>query len=162
MCGCCTCGCCWMSCMMGWYWPSALRRYCTSSIPGMSSLPMSRPSSRSFFCFISARCFRCLSLAADRTLSRRAASSGDSSSPAFCCVGLNVGSSGEGRGSSGGGGADCCTCDIDRRLFRPAWRSRSRFRRCLSAAFSRLFRWLSVSFSRERLRDDGGVAEIGA
>jgi hypothetical protein len=155
-------GCCCNSWMpICWYCPSALSRYWTSSMPGRSSFPISSPSSLSFFCFTNARCFRCRSLAAARTFSRRAASSGESSSPFSCCVGNGV-CSGTGMGSSGGGGGGGCTCCIDRRLFSPAWRSLSRFRRCLSAAFSRLLRWLSVSFSRERLRDDGGVAEIGA
>jgi hypothetical protein len=38
-----------------------------------------------------------------------------------------------------------------------ALRSRSRFRLCRSAAFSRLCRWLGDSFSRERFAEDVGM-----
>jgi hypothetical protein len=38
-----------------------------------------------------------------------------------------------------------------------ALRSRSRFRLCRSAAFSRLCRWLGDSFSRERFAEDMGM-----
>ena len=51
--------------------------------------------------------------------------------------------------------------NADMMCSRPARRSRSRFLRCRSAAFSRLCRWLSVSFSRgPRFRDDCGDDEV--
>lgn len=135
----------WSTCE---YWLSPCL-YPASSIPSISP-PISTPSSRIFRSLIIRRCFRCRSRAAARTRSRRAISSSvispcSTTDPCCCCC------------PWGCGACCCCPCWLPSALYAriptAAFRSRSRLRRCLSAAFSRLILWLSVSPSRGRFRD---------
>lgn len=146
-----------MSCTTGGYCPSPCL-YPPSSTPIISP-PISSPSSRILRSLIIRRCFRCRSRAAARTRSRRAISSRVISPGAIsdacgcgCC----------GWGGAGGCGACCCCCwwwwwwlpsAPYTMMPTTALLSRSRLRRCRSAAFSRLTLWLSVSPSRDRFRE---------
>jgi hypothetical protein len=116
----------------------------------MISLPISNPSSLIFLCLTNCRCFLCRSRAASRTRSRLAASSGLRTSPVK---------------SEGVGGGGCWSSawgyPTRLRLAAAALRSRCRFRRWRSAAFSRLCLSLVVSVSRERFRGEPGVVGTG-